>query len=74
LLDARAERVAEELAIEHVDLMRIVEPSLKSYYDFCHFAPAGAAQVAGTVADALLRPERRRDSGRSRYAENVFER
>lgn len=55
LLDARATRVAEELDVEQLDLMPILERSLKSYYDFFHLTPAGARAVATAVAAAILR-------------------
>lgn len=58
LLDDRAARVAEELGIEHVDLRRVLAPSLENYYDYMHYTPAGAAVVAGEVARVLLRPAR----------------
>lgn len=54
LVGARAARVAEELGVEHLDLMPLLEPSLKTYYDFVHFTPAGAAVVAHAVAAAIL--------------------
>lgn len=56
LIDARALRVADELGVEHLDLMPHIERSLKSYYDHCHFTPAGAAAVAEQVAASILRP------------------
>jgi len=54
-LDARAARVAEELGVEHLDLMAILEPSLEMYYDFFHATPAGARAAAAAVAGTLLR-------------------
>lgn len=57
LLSERAACVAEELGVEHLDLKPLLDPSLKTYYDFVHFTPAGAAVVANAVAAAiLLRP------------------
>jgi hypothetical protein len=56
LVDARVVKVAEELGVEHVDLRSLLEPSLTTYYDYTHFTPAGARQVALAVAAALLRP------------------
>ena len=55
LIDARALRVAEELGVEHLDLMSLLEPSLKNYYDFVHFTPAGAAMVVRAVSGAIVR-------------------
>jgi lysophospholipase L1-like esterase len=55
LLDARAARVAKELGLEQLDLMPILERSLKTYYDFCHLNPGGARAVAAAVAAAIVR-------------------
>ena len=55
LLDARAAQVADELGVEHLDLMPVLEPSLEMYYDFFHATPAGARVVAAAVAATLLR-------------------
>jgi len=55
VLDARAARVADELGIEHLDLMTVLEPSLEMYYDFFHATPAGARVVATAVAATLRR-------------------
>ena len=55
ILDARAARVADELGVEHLDLMPVLEPSLEHYYDFFHATPAGARAVAAAIAATLLR-------------------
>jgi len=55
LLDRRAERVADELGVEHIDLRAILEPSLATYYDYFHLTPSGAHAVASAVARVLLR-------------------
>ena len=55
LLDARTVTVAEDLGVEHVDLRRVLEPSLDVYYDFFHLTPAGAKAVAAAVGAAILR-------------------
>jgi lysophospholipase L1-like esterase len=55
LLDERAERVAEELDVEQVDLPSLLEPSLRTYYDFFHLTPAGSHVVARAVAATLVR-------------------
>jgi hypothetical protein len=55
LVDARVVKLAEELGVEHVDLRSLLEPSLDTYYDYTHFTPAGARNVAEAVAAALLR-------------------
>lgn len=54
LLEARAVRVASELRLEQLDLMPLLEQSLKSYYDGFHLTPYGAKTVATAVADTLL--------------------
>ena len=54
MLDARAVRVADELGVEHIDLMSVLEPTLANYYDFFHLTPAGARTVAETVARVLV--------------------
>jgi lysophospholipase L1-like esterase len=56
LVDARAAAVASELGVEHLDLRTVLEPSLENYYDLVHYTPRGAAVVAQTVAEAILRP------------------
>jgi hypothetical protein len=56
-VDRRVERVARELGVEQVDLMPVLEASLSNFYDFLHFTPDGARQVAGHVAAAVLAPE-----------------
>jgi lysophospholipase L1-like esterase len=62
LIDARAAKVLEELGVEHLDLRPMLTPSLRNYYDFVHYTPAGAAVVAQAVATALL--ERPASTGR----------
>ncbi len=54
-LNARATRVARELNVEQLDLMPILEPSVRTYYDFFHATPAGARVIAAAVAAAVLR-------------------
>jgi lysophospholipase L1-like esterase len=54
LLDARAARVCDELEIEHLDLMPLLDRSLRTYYDCFHLTPAGARDVADAVAAELL--------------------
>jgi lysophospholipase L1-like esterase len=55
LLYERAERVADELDVEQVDLLSLLEPSLRTYYDFLHLTPAGSHAVAHAVAATLVR-------------------
>ena len=54
LLDARAARAAHELGVEQVDLMPVLEPSARTYYDFFHVTPAGARIVASAIGAAVL--------------------
>lgn len=58
LVGARAAHVADELGVEHLNLMSLLESSLETYYDFVHFTPAGSAVVAEAVAAAILRDNR----------------
>jgi lysophospholipase L1-like esterase len=55
LIDERAERVAEQLDVEQIDLPSLLEPSLRTYYDFCHLTPEGAHAVASAVSATLVR-------------------
>jgi len=54
LIDARAATVAESCGVEHVDLRRVLEPSLRNYFDYTHFTAAGAAVLAQAIAAAVL--------------------
>jgi hypothetical protein len=54
LVDARAAAVAEAMAVEQVDLMRVLEPSLVTYYDCFHLTPAGAGAVATAIGTAVV--------------------
>jgi hypothetical protein len=54
MLDARAARVAQELAVDQLDLRPILEPSLENYYDFFHATPTGSRAVAAAVAAAFV--------------------
>lgn len=58
LVDARAAAVARSLDVEQVDLMPVLDRSLRTYYDCFHATPAGAAAVASAVAAAILQPSR----------------
>jgi len=60
LIDSRAVLVADELGIEHLDLMPRLDRSLKHFCDFAHFTPAGAAAVAEAVATTILQHVARR--------------
>ena len=52
-VDRRAASIADDLRIEHVDLMPVLERSLSTYYDGFHATPAGASVVAAAVAAAI---------------------
>ena len=54
-MDVRAAKVADELSIEQLNLMPLLDRSLKTYYDFIHFTPTGAAAVAAAIAASILR-------------------
>ncbi len=54
LMNRSAERVAEDCGVECIDLMPFVERSVASYYDFLHFTPEGARQVAEAVTAKIL--------------------
>ena len=56
LMDLRATKVADDLGVEHLNLIPLLEPSLRTFYDFIHFTPAGAAVVAEAIAKTLLQP------------------
>jgi hypothetical protein len=56
LMDARAVAVADALGVEHVNLRPAVPDTLRNYFDFVHYTPAGSALVAAAVAGALLQP------------------
>lgn len=55
LVHGRAAQVAEELGIEHLNLRGVLTQRVHHYFDHDHFTPAGAALVAQTVANAVLR-------------------
>jgi lysophospholipase L1-like esterase len=54
-LDARTTRIAREQNVEQLDLMPILEPGVKTYYDFFHATPGGARVIAAAVAAVFLR-------------------
>jgi lysophospholipase L1-like esterase len=53
-MNARAARVAAGLGVLRLDLLPRLERSTRTYYDFWHFTPAGAARVAELVVEAVL--------------------
>ena len=54
-LDSSAARVAHDLHVEQLDLMPIIAPNAKNYYDFFHATPTGARTIAAAVASVVLR-------------------
>jgi hypothetical protein len=56
LVDARAASVCRDLDVQDVDLLPHLEPSLRSFYDFWHFTPAGAEIAGQVIAGAILDP------------------
>lgn len=68
-MNERAEQVARRWGAAVVDLQTEVEQSAEAYYDFLHFTPLGANQVAVAVANRLVSPyadrSRSRDVGRA---------
>lgn len=59
LVDARASHLAAAHAVEQIDLMPILEPSLGMFYDGFHATPPGAGVVADAVAAAIVNPKPR---------------
>jgi hypothetical protein len=55
LVNERAIKVAESLQVEHHDLIPLLECSLRTYSDFLHFIPEGAAAIAQALAAHILR-------------------
>jgi lysophospholipase L1-like esterase len=55
LLDARAARVCDTLAVEHLDLMPTMDQSLATFHDGFHPTPEGTRAVAVAVAGAIVR-------------------
>ena len=55
LINLRAVKAADDLGVEHLNLIPLLEPSLKNFYDFIHFTPAGAAVAAEAIAETVLR-------------------
>ena len=53
-LDARAAVIAQSCAVEQLNLLPIIEPSLKNYYDVIHLTGDGARQVAEAVSEAIV--------------------
>jgi lysophospholipase L1-like esterase len=63
LMDLRAAKIADELGVEHLNLVPLLEPSLGTFYDFIHFTPAGSAVVAEAIAKTLLQPHSKKTGG-----------
>jgi lysophospholipase L1-like esterase len=56
LMNLRAAKVADALALEHLNLQTSLESNLRNFYDFIHFTPAGATVIAESIAKILLEP------------------
>jgi lysophospholipase L1-like esterase len=54
LVQQRAAKVAEELAVPHLNPQPLLTQRLRHYYDHDHYTPAGAAVVAHAVAAAVV--------------------
>ena len=54
LVQLRAAKVAEELAVPHLNPQPLLTQRLRHYYDHDHYTPAGAAVVAHAIAAALV--------------------
>lgn len=54
-VEKRAAKVAQEMAVEAIDLKDFLDPRLGIYYDDCHLTPAGAALAAQKIAALVLR-------------------
>ncbi|HKE82984.1 MAG TPA: hypothetical protein VKB50_04485 [Vicinamibacterales bacterium] len=61
-LDARAAAVARDINVEQLDLMPVLEQSLRTCYDGLHVTIRGARQVADAVTAAILCEEQPRRS------------
>ncbi|MCC6539169.1 MAG: hypothetical protein IT162_16580 [Bryobacterales bacterium] len=74
-VDCRIARLCRELNLESVNLMPRLESSMRTYYDFQHFTPEGARQVALHTTEAILAhsPEQRAAGRRSEPAQDVLE-
>jgi len=56
LVQLRAAKVAEELAVPHLNPQPLLTQRLRHYYDHDHYTPAGAAVIARAVAAAFFSP------------------
>jgi len=72
-MDLRAAKIAEELRVEQLNLMPVLERSLKIYYDFVHFTPAGSAAVTEALVAAILRQQASERSFQLRVTTHVDE-
>lgn len=56
-VDASAAKIADELGVEHLDLMSTVDHDFETFYDRLHFTPKGARVVGAAVARKVLGEE-----------------
>jgi len=54
MMNNRANKVADELCVDRLDLMPILDQGLETFYDFVHFTPGGAMVVAESVAKKII--------------------
>ncbi|MFT7619526.1 MAG: lysophospholipase L1-like esterase [Planctomycetota bacterium] len=53
-MDNRAAQIAEDLNIQHIDLMPHLDMSRATFYDFYHYTPEGARKLGEVVAKEVL--------------------
>lgn len=56
-VDASAARIADELGVEHLDLMSVLDHDFETFYDRLHFTPKGARVVGAAIARKVLGAE-----------------
>jgi len=55
LVDKHTLDIANSLNVEVLDLMPVLEPSFKHYYDDLHFTPEGCKVIGEAVANAIVK-------------------
>ena len=60
LIDSRVVAVADELGLQHLNLLPQMDQGLRHFYDHDHFTPEGAAAAAEAIAAALAGTEQTR--------------
>lgn len=72
-VDRRIARLADELGVESVNLMPLLESSLRTYYDLQHLTPEGARQVARHTVAAILADASLKVPSRTEATHDVME-